>query len=175
MSVKFGADISECKKIIDKCLEIGVNCRGVAFHVGSGFKDSNTLKKAISDSHEIFQYADFKGKKFNVLDVGGGFSKDTFEINAKVLRDEMSSKFGESLQNGELSVISELGRFLAGSCFTLAVNIFAMRKEGSRVRIYVNDGLYGNLNCILFDHQEVDPLVLTSKGNFKFNQAGSIL
>ena len=33
---------------------------------------------------------------------------------------------------------------------------------------YINDGVYGAFNCILFDHQIIHPYVLSLKGSFHF-------
>lgn len=62
-----------------------------------------------------------------------------------------------------VDIISEPGRFFAKSTHTLAVNVVAKRKtvdEASgraRLNYYVNDGLYGSFNCILYDHAPCYP------------------
>lgn len=172
LSVKFGADVSYATKVVDTCIELGVNIRGIAFHVGSGFKDPATLTKAVTDSRIVWDYINAKQQhsKCDILDVGGGFSKDTFVQPAKVLCNELLTHYADEMNNGEVQIISELGRFLSASCFTLATNVIGVRKElnSDKVRVYLNDGLYGNLNCILYDHQEVDPKVVTSSGRYVY-------
>lgn len=172
LSIKFGADVLYSTEIINKCIELGINIRGVAFHVGSGFKDATTLSKAVKDARVLWDYINEKQfNKCDTLDIGGGFCKEYFAQPAKLLNRELQNYFNSELLNNEIKVISELGRFLSQSCFTLTTNVIGVRKElnGNKVRIYLNDGLYGNLNCVLFDHQEVEPLVVTSRGNFVFN------
>lgn len=171
LSVKFGADIEYSAKIVDRCVEMGVCVRGVAFHAGSGFEDASTLSKAVRDSKAVWDYANQRQiTKCDTLDVGGGFSKSGFVEPARLLNGEIRSVFHDELASGEMTVISELGRFLSASCFTLATNVIGTRREpdGHKVRVYLNDGLYGNLNCILFDHQDVEPLVITSSGKFVY-------
>lgn len=181
LSVKFGADVPYSTKIVDRCVELGVHVRGVAFHAGSGFEDASTLSKAVQDARTVWDYAN--GRQFarcDMLDVGGGFSKDGFVEPARVLGGEIGRLFSDELASGEMSVISELGRFLSASCFTLATNVIGTRREASadgasaakddKIRVYLNDGLYGNLNCILYDHQEVEPVVITSAGRFVYGE-----
>ena len=35
---------------------------------------------------------------------------------------------------------------------------------------YINDGVYGSFNCIMFDHQQVEPYVLTIERSFHLDQ-----
>ncbi|EGW11216.1 Ornithine decarboxylase [Cricetulus griseus] len=70
-------------------------------------------------------------------------------------------------------VIADPGRYYVASAFTLAVNIIAKKivwKEqmGSddedesneqTFMYYVNDGVYGSFNCILYDHSHVKVLL----------------
>lgn len=68
-----------------------------------------------------------------------------------------------------VDIISEPGRFFAKSTHTLAVNIVGKRRtvdEGSgraRLNYYVNDGLYGSFNCILYDHAPCYPNTVMSE------------
>lgn len=100
-----------------------------------------------------------------------------------------------------LRIIAEPGRFYAAPAFTLAANIIARRDRTSdapplnederahggtlssalapagetaaatEVMVYQNDGVYGAFNCIMFDHQEVRPKVLTLQRNFVYDPA----
>ena len=71
-------------------------------------------------------------------------------------------------------IISEPGRYFAASAFTVAVNIIAKRQVPRDIPVsgeltandepvfmyYVNDGVYGSFNCLMFDHAEVEPTLL---------------
>ncbi|KGK40319.1 hypothetical protein CAS74_001012 [Pichia kudriavzevii] len=174
LSVKFGADLRYSCQIVQRCLDLGIRIRGIAFHCGSGFKDPSTLIKAVSDSRKLWDHINTRQyEDCDVLDVGGGFSKDSFLEPAVVLRNELLEKFGNRINDGSIKVISELGRFLTASVYTLTTNVIGVRNEldSNKVRVYLNDGLYGNLNCILYDHQEVEPVVTTSAGNFVYHDA----
>lgn len=72
-------------------------------------------------------------------------------------------------------VIAEPGRFYVASAFTLATSIHSKRSvrdnESSSIvthnMYYINDGVYGSFNCLLYDHQHVIPLPL--KVNYTTN------
>lgn len=68
-------------------------------------------------------------------------------------------------------VIAEPGRFYVASAFTLATSIHSKRSvrgdENSSTSntvthnmYYINDGVYGSFNCLLYDHRHVTPLPL---------------
>lgn len=173
LSVKFGANLKYSTAIVDQCVKLGVRVRGVAFHCGSGFSDYSTLSKAVTDTKKLWDYIhDKQYLKCDIIDVGGGFSKENFAEPASVLRKNLLEYFGPEIEREQVNVISELGRFLTASCFTLITNVIGTRNEldSNIVRVYLNDGLYGNLNCILYDHQEVEPIPVTSFGKFVFEQ-----
>ena len=48
-----------------------------------------------------------------------------------------------------------------------------MRADGSGAD-YINDGVYGAFNCILFDHQTVEPYVLSIGGSFHVPAGGRL-
>lgn len=68
-------------------------------------------------------------------------------------------------------MIAEPGRFYVASAFTLATSIHSKRSvrgnENSNAithnMYYINDGVYGSFNCLLYDHQHVIPIPLKVK------------
>ena len=57
-----------------------------------------------------------------------------------------------------------IGRYFATSCFSLAVQVTSKRivesSSDHSLMYYVNDGVYGSFNCLIFDHAVVAPLTL---------------
>lgn len=107
------------------------------------------------------------GFDFKFLDVGGGFPgadvKDgiTFEKVAAILGPKVDAMFPPDVQ-----VIAEPGRFYVASAFSVCTHIIGRRtvtdesETLTKYMYYMNDGVYGSFNCILFDHQVVYPKVL---------------
>lgn len=62
-------------------------------------------------------------------------------------------------------VIAEPGRYYVASAFVLATNIHSKREipsgeEVAHIMYYINDGVYGSFNSLLYDHAQVTPTPL---------------
>ncbi|CAN6674970.1 ornithine decarboxylase [Trichomonascus vanleenenianus] len=167
LSVKFGAPMSDTKDLLKLAKDLELNVVGVAFHVGSGASDFTTFYDSVKNAKAIFDEAEELGMPpMTVLDCGGGFESSTFEQSAAVLRDSLDEFFpAESSSN--LRIIAEPGRYFVASAFTVAAHVIGRRWINETVgdgMLYINDGVYGNLNCILFDHQKPTPRALMFDG-----------
>lgn len=174
LSVKFGAPLKACRGLLERAMDLGLDVIGVSFHVGSNCTDPDTYNQAISDSRYVFDMGEEFGFKMNLLDIGGGFpgSEDTklkFEDITAVINPALDKYFPADCG---VRVIAEPGRYYVASAFTLAVNIIAKKvimndqstsdedDDGTNDRTlmyYVNDGVYGSFNCILYDHAHCLP------------------
>ncbi|KAK6019240.1 Pyridoxal-dependent decarboxylase, pyridoxal binding domain protein [Ostertagia ostertagi] len=131
------------------------------FHVGSGCNDPSAFREALTHARHLIELGRGLGFDMNLVDLGGGYpgtlQQTSFEDIAAVIR----SAVDEFLPPGV--------RFFAAAPFTLVCNIIhatevsaekiTKRPEDADHRgfmYYVNDGVYGSFNCILFDH--VDPV-----------------
>ncbi|KAI0471814.1 pyridoxal-dependent decarboxylase [Xylariaceae sp. FL0804] len=154
LSLKFGASLHETDGLLGLAKELGLNVVGVSFHVGSGASDPLAFLRAVQDAHVVFKQAYAHGFDMKTLDVGGGFSGDSFEAMALVLREALDEYFPP-----HINIIAEPGRYYVSSAFTIACNIIARRTMDNpstgetSYMAYVNDGVYGNFSSIMFDHQ----------------------
>jgi ornithine decarboxylase len=168
LSLKFGAAMNTTDGLLALAKELDLNVVGVSFHVGSGASDPNAFLKAVQDASLVFNQAQKHGFHLQTLDVGGGFSSDTFEAMAAVLRDALDAYMPPSV-----NIIGEPGRYYVSSAFTLAAHIIARRTienpatGGKSYMVYLNDGLYGNFSSIMFDHQNPVAQVLRA-GNYTY-------
>ncbi|KAH9030822.1 pyridoxal-dependent decarboxylase [Lactarius hengduanensis] len=177
LGLKFGAPLVTVPGLLAKARELRLNVIGISFHVGSGCYDSSAFADAIGCARTAFDMGLAAGYEFTLLDVGGGFEDATFEETADVLRNAIDLQFPD---RAGLRIIAEPGRFFVARAFTLATNIIARRarSDGATTEVqdegddqpsvmyYINEGVYGSFNCILFDHQEVHPYVLSMNGSF---------
>lgn len=176
LSVKFGASLDIARNLLELARELDLNVVGVSFHVGSGAEDPKAFVKAVQDARWVFDQASDVGFDMKVLDVGGGFSSDTFDVFADTLGTALDEYFPSHIR-----VIAEPGRYYVASAFTLAAHVIARRDvcppgtetglltpdsedvdvdmpnpipiAGGAHMIYLNDGVYGNFSNIIFDHQ----------------------
>jgi len=177
--IKFGAPLTTVPGLLAKAKELKLDVIGVSFHVGSGCYDPSVYMDAIMRARAVFDMGKEVGYMFKLLDVGGGFEDTLFEQVATVLTQAIDRHFPDR-QN--IKIIAEPGRFYVSKAFRLAANIIARRaplsgtsssqEQGGSisddpvVMYYINDGVYGAFNCILFDHQVVHPYVLSLNGSF---------
>lgn len=59
-----------------------------------------------------------------------------------------------------VTIIAEPGRYFAASAFTLATKIHSLKRRSNdpdHIMYFINDGVYGSFNSILYDHSVVVP------------------
>eukprot|EP00914_Ancora_sagittata_P029432 GHVO01058218.1.p1 GENE.GHVO01058218.1~~GHVO01058218.1.p1 ORF type:complete len:458 (+),score=52.03 GHVO01058218.1:250-1623(+) len=173
LGMKFGAQPRDVPKLLKTAKDLGLNVVGVSFHLGIACYESGAFPAAVASARAVFDMGEQAGFHFDLLDIGGGFpghksAEVSFEKICGPLRSALDIYFPESK---DVRIIAEPGRFFVASAFTLAVNIIAKRaivgdevsddceSNGRgvepRFMYYVNDGVYGSFNCLLF--KVVDP------------------
>jgi ornithine decarboxylase len=172
---KYGAEPEEWACLFKKAAELGVDVAGVAFHVGSGATNPAAFSYAVELARECWEAGLKAGFKMRVLDVGGGFSGGQFDGNGKINLGEVADALNAALDTHfppadkqgerggeEVTVIAEPGRYFAEFAATLAAPIIGrrIRIEGECAALgdaqsydyWITDGLYGSMNCLLYDH-----------------------
>lgn len=166
LSLKFGASLGCTEELLQLAKDLDLNVVGVSFHVGSGASDPQSFVKAVQDSRTVFDQAAEIGFDLKTLDIGGGFTGETFEDMASVLTEVLDLHFPSNIR-----VIGEPGRYYVASAFTIACNVIARRDirdpatGNVSYMLYLNDGIYGNFSSIIFDHQNPVPRILSAKDN----------
>jgi len=172
-STKFGVPLNSCSYLINRAKELDLNLIGISFHVGSGCMDPNSFIKAIESAHKVFEEAKSKGFNMRLLDIGGGFpgsetANPSFKSVADAIRPVLDKLFNE-----DVTIIAEPGRYFACASHILCCNVYARRsiisdetRQTGEFLYYINDGVYGSFNCIIFDHSVITPkLVNPPKSN----------
>ncbi|XP_041356932.1 ornithine decarboxylase-like [Gigantopelta aegis] len=178
LGIKFGCHPKKAAQLLTKAKELELNVVGISFHVGSGAEEAEAFAAAVEQAYYVFELGREMGFNFELLDVGGGFPGQkntaiTFKEVAEVLNTALDRYFPSDTG---IRIIAEPGRYFVASAFTLAVNIIAKRivlrdrpidgdaqemmltpNDEPAFMYYVNDGVYGSFNCLLFDHAKVQP------------------
>ena len=87
----------------------------------------------------------------------------SFEQFAKVVAESLDEYFPEhAYPANQLRIIAEPGRYFATAASTLFTLVQGKRKTGQAEEYlyYINDGVYGSFNCIMFDHASPEPLTM---------------
>lgn len=172
LGAKFGVSVEQACHLLHVAMEMDLNVVGVCFHVGSGCQNASAYSHAIGLAHRVFMHGKSIGMDLSILDIGGGFpghkgEEDYFSQVSCAIRDSLAKWFGGE----DVTVIAEPGRYFAASTHTLAVCVTSKREECTedgkkKFMYYVNDGVYGSFNCILYDHVHPvpRPLMPTPEG-----------
>lgn len=172
-SMKFGADMNTAHKLLDKAQQIGMEIVGVSFHCGSGQMTSKAFVDAIQNARTIMNYGIKLGFNMNLLDLGGGFpgnsgTEDYFHEIATAVNNAINEHFPE---DENIRIIAEPGRYYVASAYALATNVIASREMidpetgNLKYMYYINDGVYGSFNCVLYDHYVPEPLLFGKNEN----------
>jgi len=179
LGLKFGVAPAQAKDLLKVAKNLDLNVIGVSFHVGSGCYSASLFYDAVELAHTVFVQANEIGYKFTLLDVGGGFpGTDIDDITFEDTAKELTRGFDAFFQPSKgIRIIAEPGRFFVASALTSVCNVTSIRKvAGSSTAksdkhpsdgfmYYLNDGVYGSFNCILFDHQHPEPYPLYVETN----------
>lgn len=165
-SNKFGCPAEDSEELLKIAYKLGLNIAGVSFHVGSGCGDPCAYIKALDDAKTVFLMAEKLGMPpMAVVDIGGGFPGDEtiyganrlpgFSELATSIRSGISS-FLQGLPHrdaSEIRFIAEPGRFFVSACTTIVTKVYS-RKGGNKdfQGLYVDDGVYGSFNNVVYDH-----------------------
>ncbi|XP_053618485.1 ornithine decarboxylase 1-like [Plodia interpunctella] len=164
LGLKFGCDAAlEAPRLLKLAAVLGLEVIGVSFHVGSGAAETAVYSRAIQLAKALFLFGGSVGLRMQLLDIGGGFpghSGSSIDEVARVINSALECQFPE--RGPGVRVVAEPGRYFAAAAYTLATMVHAKRevisKEGdddSHTMYFVNDGVYGSFNCVLYDHQQV--------------------
>eukprot|EP00126_Sphaerothecum_destruens_P012867 Sdes_comp22020_c0_seq1m20558 len=184
LGCKFGASLASVPALLSVAKELKINVTGISFHVGSGCFDAVAFYDAICLAREAFDIGKGLGFQFTLLDIGGGFpghvDPKTASFDDIVAQLNLGfQKYFPSHEFPHLSIISEPGRYFASSTHTLACLVMGKRvvrdtsdasdsDDGMTIThndqpafmYYINDGVYGSFNNVLYDHAHADPHVL---------------
>lgn len=168
LGIKFGAFPKDAPRLMALARQLGIDLVGISFHVGSGCDEPEVFERCIVIGRQLFDLAarDY-GFNMTVLDLGGGYPGNRgSSINkiATIVNTSLDRYFPDGCG---VDIIAEPGRYYVASAFTLATRIHGRRELTSdddesvtSYFYYINDGVYGSFNCMLYDHAEVTPLLL---------------
>jgi ornithine decarboxylase len=149
---KFGAEPHEIRGLLEKARDLGVDFRGVAFHVGSGSKNAEAYYRAIRLAGETFGVARTLGFAPDTLDIGGGFCVNA---NATGLEGDVDVRINAALEEffprEQVKVVAEPGRFFSESFGSYAVRVVGKRERSGAIEYFLNDGVYGSFGNVVYE------------------------
>lgn len=181
-SSKFGAHEQEWPEIMAAARACGVHLAGVSFHAGSGASGPLAFFKAIEQARAAFDVGAAHGFAFEMLDIGGGFpGNDRGTFSFADIATAVTLGLETHFPDPAVEVVAEPGRFFVEESHVYALQVIGVRElraeqlrdaaeielpfttapersdeAGSERALFVNDGLYGCLNNVVFDHHKLE-------------------
>jgi len=153
LSSKFGAHPGEAVDLIEEAFNVGLVVEGLSFHVGSQCTNFDNYIQALHLASSIFKEVESKGRKLQILDIGGGFPVKydphvkSFKTLARKINSEVKRLFPPNIQ-----IIAEPGRFIVANACTLVARVIGKAVRDGKTCYYLNDGVYHTFSGKVFDH-----------------------
>ena len=161
LSRKFGCDPEDLLALARLAAELGIEVRGLSFHVGSQAADSAKHVEALQACAQLIAAArKEKLGTFDTLDIGGGFPIDYGQLAQEIGRFCAPIRAALAKLPKRVRVIAEPGRFIAGPSAIGVASVMGRARREGHWWYYLDDGLYGSYSGQLFDHARypVEPL-----------------
>jgi ornithine decarboxylase len=160
LSAKFGASRHDALSLLLRANHMGLDVRGMSFHVGSQCLSPDDFTSALGEARRIWDQASDAGLTLDVLDIGGGIPAPyrqailSMETYCQALSSALESTFGDL----PIRIIAEPGRCLCAEAVTLIVSVIGKTVRGGRTWYIIDDGLYGSFSGKVYDHADF-PLI----------------
>ena len=161
LSRKFGCDPEDLLGLARLAAEVGVQVRGLSFHVGSQATDSAKHVEALEACVRLMAQARReKFGAFDTLDIGGGFPIDYAHPVQDISRFCAPLRSALAKLPKRVRVIAEPGRYIVGPSVIGVASVMGRAKREGHWWYYLDDGLYGSYSGQLYDHARypVEPL-----------------
>lgn len=155
---KFGIpryEIQEVKKIVK---ETGAKVKGLHAHTGSGIKNESLWKNTAEILHQTAQEFDH----VEILDLGGGFGIQQFEMQGKLDLEKINHLLNIfKKEHPEYKLWVEPGRFLTATAGVLLTPVTQLKGKGNVRYVGVNTGMNSLIRPALYGAYH--PIVNLSK------------
>jgi ornithine decarboxylase len=160
LSSKFGAAQHEALPLLSRAAQLGLQVRGLSFHVGSQCLSPDDFTTALMAARRIWDQGLARGLPLEVLDIGGGIPAPyrteilSLESFCQSLSQALETTFGDLA----VRIIAEPGRCLCAEAVTLVTSVIGKSVRGGRTWYIIDDGLYGSFSGKVYDHADF-PLI----------------
>jgi ornithine decarboxylase len=161
LSAKFGAGVREALPLLRRARRMGLQVRGLSFHVGSQCLSPDDFASALREVRPLWDEAQEAGLGLEVLDVGGGIPAPyrqavlSLEDYGRALSAALREVFGDLPRR----VVAEPGRCLCAEAVTLITSVVGKTVRRGLPWYLIDDGVYGSFSGRLYDHADFPLLV----------------
>jgi len=147
LSDKFGLLLEEVEEILNYAASQNVNVCGLTFHTGSQNNSSESFRRALTISREVFEMGKAQGFDMTLLNIGGGFPVDYFEA-CRELSDfqKTISEEVEKFPNPERLILQmEPGRRIVAEAGLMMTTVIGTAQRRGKNWLYLDVGLFNGL------------------------------
>lgn len=161
LSRKFGCDPENAVALARLAAQLGIEVRGLSFHVGSQAADAGKHVEAIEACTKLL--AACRKEKLGVcdtLDIGGGFPIDYMKTVPDIVPFCAPIRAALARVPKRVRIIAEPGRYIAGPSAIGVASVMGRAQREGHWWYYLDDGLYGSYSGQIYDHARypVEPL-----------------
>ncbi len=161
LSRKFGCDPEDALELARLAKKLGIEIRGLSFHVGSQTPNPAKHVEAIGACGRLLSEArrEHLGV-FDTLDIGGGFPIAYLQPAVDIRRFCAPIRAALAKLPHRVRVIAEPGRFIVGPAAIGVASVMGRAQREGHWWYYLDDGLYGSYSGQIYDHARypVEPL-----------------
>ncbi|HUN24713.1 MAG TPA: type III PLP-dependent enzyme [Steroidobacteraceae bacterium] len=161
LSRKFGCDPEDVLALARLAAELGIDVRGLSFHVGSQAADSGKHVEAIEACAKLMAGARRERLgTLDTLDIGGGFPIEYVQPVADIANFCAPIRAALAKLPRRVRIIAEPGRYIVGPAAIGVASVMGRARREGHWWYYLDDGLYGSYSGQLYDHARypVEPL-----------------
>jgi ornithine decarboxylase len=150
LSRKFGCDPAMAADVLEHAQRLGLEARGVSFHVGSQQRDPKAWDQALASASAIFRQCAERGITLSMVNLGGGFPTrylkkvPAVKMYGSAIFQALRKHFGNAIPD----TIIEPGRGMVGNAGVIEAEVVLVSKksEADEVRwVYLDIGKFGGL------------------------------
>ena len=161
LSRKFGCDPENAVALARLAAQLGIEVRGLSFHVGSQAADAGKHVEAIEACTKLL--AACRKEKLgacDTLDIGGGFPIDYMKTVPDIVPFCAPIRAALAKVPKRVRIIAEPGRYIAGPSAIGVASVMGRAQREGHWWYYLDDGLYGSYSGQIYDHARypVEPL-----------------
>ncbi|MGL6015977.1 MAG: type III PLP-dependent enzyme [Selenomonadaceae bacterium] len=152
LNKKFGAAPESVLPLLRLARAQGLEAAGLCFHVGSQLTSTQPYIEAFHVCRRLFDEAAAEGFDLKILDIGGGLPvpAPNMEFDLTLMAAEISEEMKRLFP--ETEIWSEPGRFICGTAVNFITSVIGTQTRNNQPWYFLDDGIYGALSGILFDH-----------------------
>lgn len=154
LSRKFGCSLEEAPLLLARARALGIQVKGLSFHVGSQCQSAEVQAAALEACAELVAQQRALGHTLSLIDIGGSFPVPYADTVPDIHTYCAPLRAALAALDSDIEVIAEPGRYLVAAAVQGVFSVVGKALRGQRPWYYLDDGVYGSFSGIIYDHAQ---------------------